>query len=53
MINMIIIIKTLFLLKLDNKFSLGVLALKQLNIPMKINKAKKAVIRYLSVPLVR
>ena len=47
MINKIIIINTLFLFKLDKRFSLGVRALKQLKIPIKINKAKKAVIRYL------
>ena len=40
-------INTLFLFKLDNKFSRGVLALKQLNIPIKINSAKNAVIIYL------
>ena len=40
-------INTLFLRRLENVFILYVLALKALNIVMKINRPKKAVIIYL------
>lgn len=43
----------LFFKILANKLILVVLALKQLNIPMKINSPKKAVIKYLSATSVR
>ena len=47
MIIKVTIRKALFLERFDNMFILVVLALKLLNIPMKMNKAKKAVMKYL------